>query len=155
MAEPGEMLSVVMVKASDFILATYMGPAALAVYSAAMQLPSALQRVFESIRPVLLGYASSGQEHDPTRLAESIRIGAGVLALAATILIGLTQPLMTLLFSHDYEGGTLIMQGLCVWTATSIVNYYFSITLIGIGHPRKAFLLVLPQGANSPSENYS
>lgn len=139
------LLSVVLVKASDFILATYMGPAALAVYSAAMQLPSALQRVFESIRPVLLGYVSSGQQHDPARLAESIRIGAGVLALAATILIGLTQPLMTLLFSQNYEGGTLIMQGLCVWTATSIVNYYFSITLIGIGHPRKAFLLVLPQ----------
>lgn len=139
------LLSVVMVKASDTILATYMGAASLAIYSTSMQLPSALLRLFDSIRPVLLGYASSRENTGTDLLVESIRIGAGVLAVAATFLIGIADPLMTLLFSNAYSGGINIMQALCVWTAISIVNYYFSINLVGTGHPQKAFVLIIPQ----------
>ena len=139
------VLSLVMVKASDTMLATYMGIGALAIYSAAMQLPSALLRVFESIRPVLLGYASSRENTAPVRLVESVRIGAGLLAVLAAILMGIADPLMTLLFSPEYGVGAKVMQALCAWTAISIVNYYFSITLIGNGSPHKAFILIIPQ----------
>ncbi|MBA3613266.1 MAG: oligosaccharide flippase family protein, partial [Nitrospirales bacterium] len=139
------LLSVVMVKASDTILVTYLGTAALAIYSTSMQLPSALLRLFDSIRPVLLGYASSRENTGTDLLVESIRIGAGLLAVAATVLIGIADPLMTVLFSNAYSGGVNIMQALCVWTALSIVNYYFSLNLVGTGHPQKAFVLIIPQ----------
>ncbi|WP_342349253.1 oligosaccharide flippase family protein [uncultured Nitrospira sp.] len=139
------LLSVVMVKASDTILVTYLGTAALAIYSTSMQLPSAMLRLFESIRPVLLGYASSREDTGTDLLVESIRIGAGLLAVVATLLIGIADPLMTLLFSQSYSGGANVMQALCVWTALSIVNYYFSINLVGTGHPQKAFVLIIPQ----------
>ncbi|WNM57995.1 lipopolysaccharide biosynthesis protein [Candidatus Nitrospira allomarina] len=139
------LLSVVMVKASDTILVTYLGTATLAIFSTSMQLPSALLRLFDSIRPVLLGYASSRESTGTDLLVESIRIGAGLLAVAATVLIGIADPLMTILFSSAYSGGINIMQALCAWAALSIVNYYFSINLVGTGHPQKAFVLIIPQ----------
>ena len=141
----GSVLSLVMVKASDTMLATYMGIGALAIYSAAMQLPSALLRVFEAIRPVLLSYVSSRTHTAAESLVESVRIGAGLLAVLATVLIGIADPLMTLLFSPEYAGGVKVMQVLCAWTAIFIVNYYFSITLVGSGSPHKAFSLLVPQ----------
>ncbi len=139
------LLAVVMVKASDMILVTYLGTGALAIYSASMQVPRALLRVFESIRPVLLGYISSRSNAEDNHLAESVRIGAGLLAVFATVLIGIADPLITFLFSQDYKGGVIVMQALCAWTALSIVNYYFFLNLVGMGNPQKAFLLISPQ----------
>jgi O-antigen/teichoic acid export membrane protein len=139
------LVSVIMVRASDAILTTYMGTAALAVYSAAMQVPSVLQRVFESIRPALLGYISAQQTAYANPQIAAVRIVTAFLAVTATFLIALSRPIMTLLYSEKYESGVTIMQALSVWAAFTIINYLFSIILIGNGESRKAFLLTLPQ----------
>ncbi len=139
------LVSVIMVRASDTILTTYMGTAALAVYSAAMQIPSALQRAFESIRPTLLGYITAQNTGDKNPQITLIRITTALLAVAATGLITLAHPLMTLLYSEKYEAGIVIMQALSVWVVFTIINYLYSIILIGNGHSRKAFVLALPQ----------
>jgi len=134
-----------MVRASDAILTTYMGTAALAVYSAAMQVPSVLQRVFESIRPALLGYISAQKTGSENPQIAAVRIVTALLAVAAAFLIALSRPLMTMLYSEKYESGVTIMQALNVWAAFTIINYLFSIILIGNGQSRRAFFLTLPQ----------
>lgn len=139
------LVSIIMVRASDAILTTYMGTAALAVYSAAMQVPSVLQRVFESIRPALLGYISAQQTAYANPQITAVRIVTALLAVAATFLIVLSRPIMTLLYSERYESGVIIMQALSVWAVFTIINYLFSIILIGNGQSRRAFLLTLPQ----------
>jgi O-antigen/teichoic acid export membrane protein len=139
------LVSAIMIRASDAILTTYMGTSALAVYSASMQVPGVLQRVFESIRPALLGYISAQQTAYANPQIAAVRIVTALLAVAATLLIALSRPLMTVLYSEKYESGVNIMQALSVWMAFTIVNYLFSIILIGNGQSRKAFLLTLPQ----------
>lgn len=139
------LVSIIMVRASDAILTTYMGTAALAVYSAAIQVPSGLQRVFESIRPALLGYMSLQQTAYANPQIAAVRIVTALLAVAATFLIALSRPLMTVLYSEKYESGVNIMQALSVWAVFTIINYLFSIILIGNGQSRRAFLLTLPQ----------
>lgn len=139
------LMSVAMVRTADTLLTTYLGPAALAVYSAAMQVPSALQRVFESIRPTLLGYVSSQGNAGPNPQARLIRMMSALLAVAATGLIWLSSPLMTLLYSEKYAMGVHIMQALSVWAVFTVINYLYSVILIGNGQSRAAFLLTLPQ----------
>ncbi len=139
------MMSVAMVRTADTLLTTYLGPAALAVYSAAMQVPSALQRVFESIRPTLLGYVSSQDNAGTNPQTRLIRIMSALLAVVATGLIWLSSPLMTLLYSEKYAMGVHIMQTLSVWAVFTVINYLYSVILIGNGQSRAAFLLTLPQ----------
>jgi O-antigen/teichoic acid export membrane protein len=122
-----------------------MGTASLAIYSAAMQIPSVLQRLFESIRPALLGYISAQNATYANPQITLIRMMTALLAVAATFLITLAKPLMTMLYSAKYETGIIIMQTLSVWAAFTIINYLYSIILIGNGHSRKAFMLTLPQ----------
>lgn len=139
------LVSIIMVRTSDAILTTYMGTAALAVYSAAMQVPSVLQRVFESIRPALLGYISAQETRSDNPQVTAVRIVTALLAVAAVVLMALSKPLMTMLYSEKYESGITIMQALSVWAAFTIINYLFSIILIGNGQSRRAFFLTLPQ----------
>ncbi len=141
------MMSVAMVRTADTLLTTYLGPAALAVYSAAMQVPSALQRVFESIRPTLLGYVSSQDNAGTNPQTRLIRMMSALLAVAATGLIWLSSPLMTLLYSEKYAMGVHIMQALSVWAVFTVINYLYSVILIGNGQSKAAFLLTLPQFA--------
>lgn len=139
------LMSVAMVRTADTLLTTYLGPSALAVYSAAMQVPSALQRVFESIRPTLLGYVSSQGNAGPNPQTRLIRMMSALLAVAATGLIWLSSPLMTLLYSEKYAMGVHIMQALSVWAVFTVINYLYSVILIGNGQSKAAFLLTLPQ----------
>jgi|CXWL01.1.fsa_nt_gi O-antigen/teichoic acid export membrane protein len=141
------MMSVAMVRTADALLTTYLGPAALAVYFAAMQVPSALQRVFESIRPTLLGYVSSQDNAGTNPQTRLIRMMSALLAVAATGLIWLSSPLMTLLYSEKYAMGVHIMQALSVWAVFTVINYLYSVILIGNGQSKAAFLLTLPQFA--------
>jgi O-antigen/teichoic acid export membrane protein len=141
----GSLMSVLVVRCSDLILTTYMGTAALAVYSAAMQIPATMQRVFETIRPALLGYVATYQDTYRRQQVEAARIVTAVLAVATTILIPLSGPLMALLYSDSYIEGIPIMQALSVWVTFALVNYFYSIILIGIGLPKGAFLLTVPQ----------
>lgn len=141
----GSLMSVLVVRCSDLVLTTYMGTVALAIYSAAMQIPTTMQRVFESIRPALLGYVAAYRDTDCGQLVEAVRIVTALLAVTTTILITLSSPLMDLLYSEQYRDGVPIMQALSVWMTFAIVNYFYSVILIGKGKPRGAFLLTVPQ----------
>ncbi|MGE0642123.1 MAG: oligosaccharide flippase family protein [Nitrospira sp.] len=141
----GSLISASMVRCSDAILTSYLGPAALAVYSAAMQIPAVMQRVFETTRPALLGYVAAYHGTYEKQQVEAVRILTAVLAVAATMLIPLASPLMTLLYSDQYVSGIMIMQALTLWAVFAIVNYFYSVILIGKGQPRRAFFLTVPQ----------
>lgn len=141
----GSLVSACMVRCADATLTTYLGPAALAVYSAAMQIPTVMQRVFEATRPALLGYVAAHHGSYEHQQIEGARILTAVLAVAATMCIALADPLMTLLYSTQYQSGVVIMQALSVWMVFAILNYFYSVILIGKGQPRRAFLLTVPQ----------
>ncbi len=141
----GSLISVIMVRASDLMLTTYMGTAALAVYTAAMQIPAILQRIFESIRPAVLGYVSAQPSADGAQQVEIVRITTAMLSVCAIVLILLSEPLITVLYSEKYASGVSTMQALSVWIAFAIINYLYSTILIGNGESRKAFLLTIPQ----------
>jgi O-antigen/teichoic acid export membrane protein len=139
------VISVITQRTADILLASLLGPAALAIYSTAMQLPRTLQRVFESIRPVLLGYVSSKVHSGASLLISESRVISGMLAVGATFLIAFSEPLLTLLYSQNYISGVDIMRVLSFWIAVSIVSYYLILSLIGKGRARAAFIFTLPQ----------
>lgn len=141
----GSLLSASMVRCADAMLTTYMGTAALAVYSAAMQIPTVLQRVFESTRPTLLGYLATHQASSARQQIEAMRILAAGLSIATIVIIVCSEPLMTVLYSEQYASGTRIMQTLSVWMAFALINYFYSIILIGRGQSREAFIQTVPQ----------
>jgi O-antigen/teichoic acid export membrane protein len=141
----GSLLSASMVRCADAMLTTYMGTAALAVYSAAMQIPTVLQRVFESTRPTLLGYLATHQDSSARQQIEAMRILAAGLSIATIVIIVCSGPLMTVLYSEQYASGTCIMQTLSVWMAFALINYFYSIILIGRGQSREAFIQTIPQ----------
>lgn len=141
----GSLMSVMIVRGSDVILTTYMGTVALAVYTAALQIPTVLQRVFEAMRPALLGYVAAHQDREGAQQIEVIRIVTAALAVAATLLVTVSGPLMVLLYSEKYRDGIPIMQALSVWMAFALVTYLYSVVLIGTGRPKRAFLLTVPQ----------
>lgn len=141
----GSLLSASMVRCADAILTTYLGTAALAVYSAAMQVPAVLQRVFESTRPTLLGYLATHQEGSARQQTEAMRMLAAGLSIATIVIIVFSGPLMTALYSEQYASGTCIMQTLSVWMAFSLINYFYSLILVGRGQSREAFIQTVPQ----------
>ncbi len=141
----GSLLSAGMVRCADAMVTTYMGTAALAVYSAAMQIPTVLQRVFESTRPALLGYIAAHHDSSDRQQAEAMRILTAGLSMATIVIIVFSGPLMTMLYSEQYTSGTCIMQTLSVWMAFSLVNYFYSIILVGRGQSREAFIQAVPQ----------
>jgi O-antigen/teichoic acid export membrane protein len=141
------IVSILNVRVGDSVLTSYMGTAALASYSTAMQVPSMLQKIFESIRPVILGYVSSMKLESARTAVAASRLLAGLLVIGAIILIAIAQPLMVILFSSKYQDGVPIMQALSAWMAIAIVNYYLSITLLGLGQSKRVFILSIPQFA--------
>ncbi|MCC6181325.1 MAG: oligosaccharide flippase family protein [Bacteroidia bacterium] len=139
------VMSIITVRTADTLLTTYLGTATLATYSTAMQIPSALQKIFESVKPVILGYVSTLKMDAANASVAAVRLLSGLLAISVSLLVVLANPLVSLLFSSRYTDSVPIMQALCIWTAIGIVNYFLSITLIGMGCGRKFFVLTIPQ----------
>lgn len=139
------IISVVALRTADAVLSSFVGPAALAVYSAAMQLPNTFQRMFESVRPVVLAYAASSERGRSDAVVTELRLVTSMLATAAILLIALSNELMILLYSAEYGTGGEILRMLAVWICVSIVNYYFVIAMTGFGLVRDAFLVIAAQ----------
>lgn len=141
----GSLMSLAIVKTTDAIVTTLLGTSGLAIYSTAMQIPNLLQRMFESIRPVLLGAVSAEGDTDVESVVNRIRLFGGMIAVGTAILIALSGPLFQVLYPNYYDSGLAVMRTLCVWVAVGLLNYFMSITLIGVGHPERAFVLLIPQ----------
>ena len=139
------VVSVLTMRSADVLLTSLMGPAALAIYNAAMQLPVTLQRLFEGVRPLVLGYVATQSKSGSLQLVTQLRLVSGALALAAAVILAGSQWLMTVLYSQAYIDGLNVMRGLSVWAVISIVNYFLAVSLIGQGRARAAFLISLPQ----------
>lgn len=139
------LLSVINVKMVDLILTTYMGTISLAAYSTAMQIPSMIQKVFESVRPVVLGYLSSLGLAATEVSIIAVRILSAALTISSALLIVLTPYLIHLIFSTQYEESIPIMQLLSTWMTIGLTNYFLLITLTGMGKSRRAFFLSIPQ----------
>ena len=139
------VVSVFNAKLIDFFLTTYLGTATLAIYSTASQVPSLLQRLFEFVKPVILGHASSRHSDRNKSFGFTCRMIASVLSLGAIALIALSEPLVIFIFSERYSESIPIMQLLCAWFAITTTNYYLVLSLIGLGETKSTFFLALVQ----------
>ena len=139
------LASVINVKTAEAILTTYLGTVALATYSTAMQVPSMLQRIFESVKPVILGYVSSLQLETFQSSIVTVRLLSVLLSSCAAVLIVIAQPLMVFIFSSKYQESIPIMQLLSTWVSIGIVNYYLTIIMIGKGRTKQVFFMSIFQ----------
>jgi len=141
----GAVMSVVISRSADALLMTYLGTVTLAVYSTALQIPAMLNRMFGTVRPVILGYVSSLGKEAANASVTAVRLLTGFSVLWAALLIVLAKPLVTLLYTSKYIESIPILQILCFWCVLGLVNYFLSLTLIGMGRVKAIFLLTIPQ----------
>lgn len=141
----GSLLSIVNTRTVEAILATYLGTAALAIYSTGLQIPSILRRGFEAVKPVMLGYISSLQMAAALAAVNSVRLLAGLLTMCAILFIALSTPLVTLLFSSAYVDSIPVMQVLTVLCVTGLTRHFLSLTLVGLGRVKVLSIAILPE----------
>jgi len=144
------ILSFISVRMSDFILVRLLGPAALAVLSISRHVPSMLQKLFESVRPVLLAFTSSKKYSNEQVVVEEVRLISSVLTIASTCLILFADPIIVLLYSNEYKESIDVMRVFSTWMVLHLVNYYIVIYLTGRGLGKKLFFLTLPQAILAP-----
>lgn len=139
------IMSMINVKLVDFILTTNLGTAGLATYSTAMQIPSIIQKVFESVKSVILGYLSTlGLKALETSIV-AVRLLSAFLVISTSFLIAISHELVLNIFTAHYVESIPIMQILSAWMAFGLINYYLLLTLLGMGFSKSGFLLSVPQ----------
>jgi O-antigen/teichoic acid export membrane protein len=143
----GSVMSVVNAKVVDGLLTSFMGTAALAAYTTALQVPNITLKFFESVRPVVLSYIAALKLAAQRAAVLGVRLLTALLTLASGLTITFASPIIGLLYSSRYLSSVPIMQALSVWAAVGIINYFLSLTLIGLGRPKAVFLVTLPQFA--------
>lgn len=128
------LMSVLSVRTAELMVFSLLGTASVAVFGNAMQFPNILIRIFEVIRPAILGYFSSARDHyshTPMRMASVF------IALAASAVMVAATPLTELVFSEQYLSCVPITRLLCFWVVLSLINYFLVIHLIGTGMLKK------------------
>lgn len=144
------ILSFLSVRTSDFILAKLLGPSSLAVLTISRQVPSMVQKLFESIRPVLLSFTSSRKYSSEQLVIQELRLISGVLTVISMCLILLADPIIVLLYSTEYKESVDIMRVFSAWVVLHLVNYYIVIYLTGRGFGEKLLFLTIPQAILAP-----
>lgn len=132
-------------RAAEALLATFAGPAAVAIYGNAMRVPALLLRTFDSIRPVVFSYASSQHEENRRASVNLVRVFAGLLAVPAGVVIVLAGVLIPLVFSDRYAACVPVSRMLVFWVVLSMTNYYFVISLLGANRAVTVFALSVVQ----------
>jgi O-antigen/teichoic acid export membrane protein len=120
-------------------LAAHLGPAALAVYAAAMQIPRQIDRAFNSQRPVILGLVSSVSGNDRDISLRLFRFMGGLTAVAAAIMIAGAEPMIILFYTASYLDSVPIFQILASWTSVHILNEIMIVLLMGKRKSRSLF----------------
>ncbi|MCW5698612.1 MAG: oligosaccharide flippase family protein [Rhodospirillales bacterium] len=123
------------------LLASYLGTAALATYSTAMQVPRQMVRAFDSQRPVLLGLVSSLKVSEEEARLHLFRFTGGLLTITAAVLIAGAKPLVVLFYTEKYLESVPIMQILVFWITVNLLNEMMGILLMGLGRARSLFQL--------------
>jgi len=139
------IMSVVTSRTADAILTTYLGTVALAIYSTALQIPIMTNKLFEAVRPVILGYVSSLEAQAANASVAAVRLLTAFLSFVLAFLIVMAKAAVMLLYSSKYIESVPILQILCFWCVFGLVNHFLSLTLIGMGRVKIIFLLLIPQ----------
>lgn len=124
----------------DFVLNSQFGPAVLATYSTAMQIPLLMNRGYESIRPVVMGYVASRDESANSVVMRGSRTIAGSLAIAALAIMLTADKVVPLIFSVRYVDSVPIAVILSIWVVVGLTNYFVSTALLGAGKSQIVFL---------------
>lgn len=139
------IVSVIQARTAEFILSGTLGPTALANYSTAMQIPGAMQRIIEFIRPVLLSHVASREINNEASVLLIFRLLCGIGVLITMIAITLSNFVVVGIFGSGFREIVPVFQVLSVWFTLTSINYLLAIYLLGSGNGYKVFVLSLPQ----------
>jgi O-antigen/teichoic acid export membrane protein len=136
------VLSAATVKAAEAIFGTFKnGTELVAVYGNAMRIPNLLLQLFESVRPIVLSFASAKHENPIRTTVTSVRLLTGMLAFFSGFMIAFAQPIIKILFSDLYTDSIPLTRVLCFWITISIVNYYLTLSLTADGRTKQVFYI--------------
>lgn len=141
------VVSIVQARSAEFVLTSSLGPVALANYSTAFQLPSALQRIVEAVRPVLLSHVAGGAKAVTGISSELFRQICGLSALVSVLLLAFSDLIFCGIFGSQFRESLIVFQIFAVWVALTSINYLLLIFLLGRGDGRSVFVQSLPQAA--------
>lgn len=127
-------------QAGSALLGKYASMSEVAVYNNAMRFPNLLLRLFESIKPVVIGYVAAEASDPRAAVATSTRILAGFLACVSGLSMVLAKPIVIVLFSERYLDCLPVLRLLSFWIVLALINDYITLTLIGMGRVRAVFL---------------
>ena len=133
------VFSMATVRAAAAILATYAGPALVAIYGNAERIPALLLRLFEAIKPVVLSYVSSQQTDVKRATVISVRILLGVLSACSAVIMVFSKQIVLVLFSEKYLQSVPILRMLSFWISISIICYFFTLSLVGMTRAKPVF----------------
>lgn len=135
------LISVMSVRAAEVFVASKLGAAPLAVYSAAGQIPQAMARLFEAMRPALIGVASQSSSDHSGSVQTLIRLVIASCGPIAVLLIYFADEIVVTAFSADYRGGGNILVLLAAWMCSHLTVYAYTISLTGEGSGRAVIAL--------------
>ena len=110
-----------------------------------MQIPGAMQRIIEFIRPVLLSHVASREINNEASVLLIFRLLCGIGVLITMIAITLSNFVVVGIFGSGFREIVPVFQVLSVWFTLTSINYLLAIYLLGSGNGYKVFVLSLPQ----------
>jgi len=134
------IVSMATYQAGSALLGRYASMSEVAVYNNAMRFPNLLLRLFESIKPVVIGYVAAEALDPRAVVTTTTRMLAGFLACVAGISMVLAKPIVIVLFSERYLDCLPVLRLLSFWIVLALINDYITLTLIGMGRVRAVFL---------------
>ncbi|MES9906410.1 MAG: oligosaccharide flippase family protein [Sedimenticola sp.] len=125
------IISIVSAKISEIIITSTLGPAMLAIYSSALQVPQLTQKLFESVRPVLLSLFSTKKLEDFSEIITVNRWFTFILCFVGILIVTTSDHLVMIMLTDAYLNSVPVMKILSCWMVLSLINYLQVINMIG------------------------
>ena len=138
------ILGILNYRIADMVMMASIGSVGLSVYSTAQQVPDILTRMFESVRPVVLGYTSSDRL-SIEKTSRILNVFLSFLVLGAFPCVVLARQIVPLLYSTKYNASAPIMQFLCLAVVFGLTGYLLSLMMLGEGRAKAALFTAIPQ----------
>ncbi len=123
------LISILTARTAEAMIISFLGPASVAIYGNAMRFPNLLLRLFEAIRPIILQFFSSKENH--TESLAPLKMASISMSFVSSLLIVFARPLTILLFSRQYLSCVPLTRLLCFWVVLSLINFFLVIQLTG------------------------
>jgi O-antigen/teichoic acid export membrane protein len=133
-------LETVQSRSDDLLIARFLGPASLGIYSVAYQLFRILVEVITGSASQVLSPAFARLQHERSRLLSAYYRAVRLTALVTVPIFAgaaaIAGPLITLVFGPQWDDAIPVLQILAVLGIVQSIRYYDAALLIAIGRPK-------------------